>query len=449
MRYKRLILAALDWAKHKEPPFSLASASIIARMQREPVEIVHQTWRVNHASFNASAVADFVLKQSTPNSVVAFGTYTWNDAQVVQITRELKYKGFPGTIVIGGPQISYTKQGLEKYFPHADFFIRGYAEQAMARFMKGEKAIKGVHKAGDFDLNLTAHVDLEDFPSPFLTGVIPPQRFIRWETQRGCPFSCRFCQYQESGQKKLARRFLNLERIYQEIEWICKNGIKDIHVVDATFNSSPHYINVIRKLAELKYSGKIALQTRTEMIVPEFLDAIQLLNQTGMVVLELGLQTTSREEQKIIDRPNNLAKFSRMVMEARARGIELEVSLIFGLPQQTVSSFQESIQFCQSLGIPVIYGFPLMLHRGTWLWEQQHALGLKTDEQIADPSIPRQQEGVTHVVSSPTFSYADWRTMAAMAAALNVANEKHIERRDARFQMKSGIILPTSSYYRL
>jgi radical SAM superfamily enzyme YgiQ (UPF0313 family) len=426
MRYKRLILAALDWAKPKEPPFSLASASIIARMQREPVEIVHQTWRVNHASFNASTVTDFVLKQSTPNSVVAFGAYTWNDAQVVQITRELKHKGFPGVIVIGGPQVSYTKQGLEKYFPHADFFIRGYAEQAMARLMQGEKVIKGVHKAGDFDLNLTAHVDLEDFPSPFLTGVIPPQHFIRWETQRGCPFSCRFCQYQEAGQKKLARRFLNQERIYQEVEWICKNGIKDIHVVDATFNSSPDYINVIRRFAELKYSGKIALQTRTEMIVPEFLDAIAQLNQTGMVVLELGLQTTSREEQKIIDRPNNLAKFSRMVMAARSRGIELEVSLIFGLPQQTVSSFQESIQFCQSLGIPVIYGFPLMLHRGTWLWEQQHALGLKTDEQIADPSIPRLQEGVTHVISSPTFSYADWRTMAAMAASLNVANEKHI-----------------------
>jgi radical SAM superfamily enzyme YgiQ (UPF0313 family) len=38
------------------------------------------------------------------------------------------------------------------------------------------------------------------------------QRFIRWETQRGCPFRCSFCQHRESG-VRLRRRSLALSRI--------------------------------------------------------------------------------------------------------------------------------------------------------------------------------------------------------------------------------------------
>ena len=435
MKFRRLISLGLDWARHKEPPFSLGSASLVATALANNISVDHRTWRINESTFCASDVTQYVLQRNHHNSVAAFGGYTWNDEHILQITRDLKKEGFLGSILLGGPQVSYTKFGLEKFYPDVDYFIRGYAEHALSKFLQGEGVVKGLHKAGDPDLGLSAHVDLEALPSPFLDGLIPPQHFIRWETQRGCPFSCRFCQYQEVNKKDLKRRYLNTSRIEQEIKWICQHNIMDIHVVDATFNSGPNYLNVLKLLAEHGYKGKIALQTRAEMISPEYLDAVDRLNRSAMVVLELGLHTTNKEEQKIIDRPNNLKKFSRVVSDAISRGIELEVSLIFGLPKQTIASFNESIAYCKTLGIPVIYAFPLMLHRGTWLWENRDELGLKSESHIPLFDISRQQHGVTHVVESPTFTYAEWLHMAKIAEELEHDSREYVKNRDVKFQL--------------
>ncbi|CAF0886835.1 unnamed protein product [Adineta steineri] len=155
------------------------------------------------------------------------------------ILNNLKKEKYPSRIILGGPQISYTKTNLEKYYPQVDVFIRGY--------------------------------------------------------------------------------------------------------VDPTFNSGPNYLNVLQQLIQYKYRGKIALQTRIEMIKPEFLDLIVQLNKTAMVVLEFGLQTIHPSEQKFIDRPSNIKKIQRILNEIYERSIACEVSLIFGLPGQTIDSFEKSI----------------------------------------------------------------------------------------------------------
>ncbi|CAF0787729.1 unnamed protein product [Adineta steineri] len=144
--------------------------------------------------------------------------------------------------------------------------------------------IQGIYYAGQIDKNQSAKTNFNELPPSFLNNLIPNQNFVRWETQRGCPFSCSFCQHR-----------------------------------------------------------KIALQTRIEIIKPEFLDLIVQLNKTAMVVLEFGLQTIHPSEQKFIGRPSNMKKIQRILNEIYERSIECEVSLIFGLPGQTIDSFEKSI----------------------------------------------------------------------------------------------------------
>jgi radical SAM superfamily enzyme YgiQ (UPF0313 family) len=134
-------------------------------------------------------------------------------------------------------------------------------------------------------------------------GVVQPQRFIRWETQRGCPYRCAFCQHRQAGAESLRRRQLSQSRIFQEISWICRNPvIQDIAVLDPTFNAAgaaPQ--QVLQLLAEGGYTGKLALQCRLEQVQPEFLRAVQELNSAGArCVLEFGLQTIHPAEQRII-----------------------------------------------------------------------------------------------------------------------------------------------------
>ena len=64
----------------------------------------------------------------TNASDLLIGAFVWNEPYVQYIMRKVApYK----RVVIGGPQVSYVGTGeLEKYYPNAHAFIRGYAEQA-------------------------------------------------------------------------------------------------------------------------------------------------------------------------------------------------------------------------------------------------------------------------------------------------------------------------------
>jgi len=443
---KRLMLIALDYMKTKDPPISLGQSSILANLHQNQIDVFPKSYAVNLPSFQPDDVTNDIIQNANESTDVAIGAYIWNEKSLQKILTDLKKNHFPGRIILGGPQISYTKQHLEKYYPQVDVFIRGYGETALLEYMQQQSTnrnpeVNGIHYAGQPDRVRSAKTNFDQLPSPFLNNLIPNQSFIRWETQRGCPFACSFCQHRESS--SLTRRHFEFTRIAREIQWICrpKSNVRDLNLVDPTFNSGPNYLNVLNELIRHKYSGKVALQTRLEMIKPEFLDAVVRLNQTAMVVLELGLQTIHRNEQIFIDRPSNMTKIKRMFDEIHEKSIECEVSLIFGLPGQTVDSFRQSIDYCYRNHVKVIHAFPLMLLRGTPLYEQRDKLQLiESDEGVCDEIDRVQQYGIQHVISSPTFSYDDWRQMAQVAGDLEIQNQSYLTNRDKNYVRHQQII---------
>ncbi len=264
----------------------------------------------------------------------------------------------------------------------------------------------------------SATVDLESLASPYLTGFIKPQPFIRWETQRGCKFRCTFCQHREPEKSLTKTKHVSLARIREEAQWILDNPIiQDIAVLDPVFNSGPHYLDVLKCL--FGYTGKLSLQCRMEMVNDAFLEHIAEINRTGRVVLEFGLQTTNRAEMKLIDRGNNMTKVQKTLDDTRRLNIETELSLIFGLPEQTLDSFKTSVEFCKENQVKTIHAFPLMLLRGTPLYENKEKLRLVESNEIASEYIPRVQgDVIPHVVQSPSFTYREWREMALIAEKL-------------------------------
>lgn len=72
---RRLLLIGLDWAKRKDPPFSLASASIGANLIKHGIPVVLKTWRINNDNFNNHSVISFVESHDDGSTDVAFGGY--------------------------------------------------------------------------------------------------------------------------------------------------------------------------------------------------------------------------------------------------------------------------------------------------------------------------------------------------------------------------------------
>ena len=235
------------------------------------------------------------------------------------------------------------------------------------------------------------------------------QKFVRWETQRGCPYRCAFCQHREAGARLVSRDFAE-DRVLQEIDLICAAGVDDIVVLDPIFNLGGHALRVLHRFRERCFAGKLSLQCRAEAATPRFLDGAVGLN----VCLEFGLQTIHQRESDAIDRRNRMGKVDAALAGVRRRGLKHEVSLIFGLPQQTLSSFVESVAWCLVRRVPVIKAFPLMLLRGTKLDRERRRWDLVEDG-----------ETMPAVIASRTFTVDDWHAMARIAEALRRTEGQH------------------------
>jgi radical SAM superfamily enzyme YgiQ (UPF0313 family) len=435
---RRPFLVAMDWGRPKDPPVSLGLASIVANLQMRKVDHLHRSWAVNNPHFDVDEIVTAVMEESrrSPSTDFAVGAYVWNERFVQQIISKLRHFSFPGNIIIGGPQISYVKsnQELERFYD-ADVFIRGTAEEPLAKLYQTESnrssdpaPIWGIHYRGIPDLGKPASSKLDTLASPLLTGIIAPQNFIRWETQRGCPFSCSFCQHREPDKNIIKNnRYFSSSRTAAEIDWIlCHPVIQDIAVLDPVFNSGPSYLDTLKALRIGGYKGRISLQAKADMVNEEFLNEITLLRDAGASpILEFGLQTIHKEEQRAITRGNNMKKITHVLNECIAREINHEVSVIFGLPLQTLSSFQETVKYLLDLNVPSIQAWPLMLLRGTELTQRKAEFGLVESHEPANATIDRVQSDIPHVISSDSFSYDDWKQMAALAATLQERNRPH------------------------
>jgi radical SAM superfamily enzyme len=145
-------------------------------------------------------------------------------------------------------------------------------------------------------------------------------------------------------------------------------------------------------------------------VKPEFLELCTRLT----VFPEFGLQTIHAEEGRIVQRQNNMARVEEAMEELARRGIAYMVTLIYGLPGQTLESFRATVDFCLARRVHVVRAYPLNLLRGTDLERDKARWGLVE----SGDQIPM-------VIRSNSFDEADWHQMRRIAGALAATEGRH------------------------
>ncbi|MDP2505579.1 MULTISPECIES: radical SAM protein [unclassified Oceanobacter] len=411
---KHIVFISVDWERPQDGRSNLGAASILASLKNAGIHYTLIEDAVNATDFNYTQLESMVLaainclEVQGISCLIGIGAYIWNEPVTQQLT-EVIHNSTAVPVVLGGPQISYADVGLlEVLYPYANIFVRGYGEQAMVALARGENLQGlGIHFAGETDLGQKAETELKQLSSPWLSGVMEIGKSIRWETMRGCPFRCAFCQHRESSDRfKLVEQALNYERISKEARLFAQTGVERISILDPIFHlDTKRSVDLLTLFKEVGLTAQITLQCRFELIKDEFIDVLEGLN----VVLEFGLQTAIAEEGNAIGRPNNLGMAEQVITKLKARNIPFEVSLIYGLPKQTLASFRQSLTWCWNQQVPVIRAWPLMILRGTPLDKQREKFGLIESE---DHAIP-------HVIASNSFSYSDYLQMEVLAQVMN------------------------------
>ncbi len=146
-----------------------------------------------------------------------------------------------------------------------------------------------------------------------------------WETNRGCPYQCTFCDWGSATFTKM--RKWEESRLFKEIEWFAQNKIPYIDCCDANFGIyQERDLSLATKLKEeaLKthYPEKIRpawAKNSSEKIIP-IAKELQAGGILGAVTL--AVQSLDPDTLNIVKRANiKFDKFSDLVSEFRLHNI--------------------------------------------------------------------------------------------------------------------------------
>lgn len=411
---KKLLIISFDFIRNEDPEISLAMGSILASIKND--SDYGRGFTLDHSSVNMFDIdkdcsSEDLIKHISINDFknydfIAISAYVWSESLLHKLQKYIRKEGlFKGKFILGGYQISYSDKPQEEYHD-CEYFIQGYGENAFLKILKGEVKPGLVKSALDF----------ESIPSPYLSGEIKvnyKQEKVRLETKRGCPFSCSFCAHRDLTGNKVLNK--SLDNVFKELSFFKNKKVKKINILDPIFNSGNRYIAIMEEMIRLKLKSKISIQARFETIRGNkglrFLNLCKQLN----IHLEFGLQTSNKRESEIINRMNDTSHVSEIMGILNKRNISYEISLMYGLPEQTLKSFVESIEFVKSNACHNITAFPLMLLKGTDLYFEKHKYGFKEKKQGL--------YNIPFVVQTNSFRENEWQQMNNIADNLGaIAN---------------------------
>jgi radical SAM superfamily enzyme YgiQ (UPF0313 family) len=229
------------------------------------------------------------------------------------------------------------------------------------------------------------------------------------ESKRGCPFACTFCAQHEIGKPK--PYYYSATRIEQELELISRTNVQRVSVTDPVFNIGSTYHDFLRAVEQKKMQGVFNFQVRPELVFKQSDTALLDLLAVTQSEIELGLQTFDAAVNKRIKRGNHYEHIEKAIEMMREREVHFGLSLIYGLPGQTLDSFKRDIDKVRHMGIEHVIAFPLMLLPGTELYV------LKNEEGVRER--PLGEYGIPHVVAGPGFTESEWEEMHELAQDLN------------------------------
>jgi len=119
----------------------------------------------------------------------------------------------------------------------------------------------------------------------------------------------------------------------------------------------------IRRLYKVDKNAEITLEANPDSV--DF-KALQALRRAGFNRVSLGYQSACPAELKAVRRPHTPAQGDAAVSAARQAGFaNLSLDLIYGLPVQTVSSWQDTVEHALALGPEHLSCYGLQVEEGT------------------------------------------------------------------------------------
>lgn len=298
-------------------------------------------------------------------NIILFSVYVWNLRISLEIARQIKANNKEVVIIFGGPQIPHRQaEGFLRLNPFIDIACHGEGELIVQsvvehypkRNWKEAPSVSYIDEAGKYvETPARGRIsDLNMIPSPYDEGVfdllVEANRdtgwIALWETNRGCPFTCTYCDWGAASKNKIYP--FEVERLYREIDWFSKNKIEFVFCCDANFGILKRDIDIVRYFIKnkQKYGYPKALSVQSTKNYTEHAYKIyKEMSDAGLSKgVSLSLQSLNEDTLSATKRKNiNINAFKEIQQRLTADKVETFTDIILGLPNETYDSFANGV----------------------------------------------------------------------------------------------------------
>lgn len=395
---------------------------------------IKDNYTLSDIFFEKLPVKDYIDKVKDPD-ILLFSNYGWNTTYHLAIAKELK-RLYPNVFIgIGGPNAQQHESYLKEH-DYIDVSMWGEGEETIHELLaaiatkKDLSTVNGLAYIKDGKYHKTPtrirKANLAQIPSPYLEGMFD-QFFVRyphynfmpvWETHRGCPYHCTFCDLGADYYNKVY--IFETERLIKEIDWFSERKIEYVEVADANFGIFPRDLDLVKyikqKHSENGFPEKINA-TWAKNSPERLLEMSKILDSMNRGGVTLALQSQNKTALGNIKRINiandRLEEIAKKYIDL---GIPTYHDFILGLPGETLDTWIEGISYVIDINPEGwIFGHPLEAYENTEFSDpdyiKKHDLKFAYTPQVSffahrNKDLPL--EIGKYVVSSNTMSQEDY-----------------------------------------
>jgi len=189
-------------------------------------------------------------------------------------------------------------------------------------------------------------------------GHLQREPYAALYTTLGCPFHCTFCCIQapfKSGERVLgystntnSYRLWGPDAVIAQIDTLVREyGVSNIKFADEIFVLKPgHVLKICDLIIERGYNLNIWAYARVDTLTDRMVDK---LKQAGVNWLAFGIEAASEHVRKDVRKGYRQSHVGKILDKVRASGIYVIGNYIFGLPEDTMETMQETLDLALEL----------------------------------------------------------------------------------------------------
>lgn len=341
-------------------------------------------WAIVSATINENTgtVVDEAYRHKP--DILAATTWLFNHEQLLHIVSRLKALLPETCLILGGPEFLGDNEFFLRKNPFVNCVFRGEGEEAFPQWLacwnhpEQWKDIPGLcYLDADKQYKDNGIARVLNF-----SGLIPPEKscffnwskpFVQLETTRGCFNTCAFCV--SGGEKPV--RTLSLEAIKERLDVIHEHGIKNVRVLDRTFNynnkRAKELLNLFREYPDICFH----LEIHPALLSDELKQELATLPK-GLLHLEAGIQSL---RENVLEQSRRIGKLSDALAGLHylcsLENMETHADLIAGLPLYHLSEIFDDVRTLTEYGAGEIQLESLKLLPGTEMRRRADELGIQ------------------------------------------------------------------------